>query len=396
MAGIAWILVARSSSTISDKERLRSGIDALLVGNIEEAEASLREVTQSESNVQLRRLLEGGLRLRSGNPLEALKYLSAVTMTGELRTPSLLLLGECYYRVQRHAEAELCFLRVISEEPDQVDARRWLGAIYYDLGTVKVAVRQIEHVIRLAPGDYRPHRLLGIIYHDIDDYPLAVEQFRMALSCKPPTDVETELEIVLAKSLLASGDYMSALDVIEQTHSNRYDPVAATVLAECIFGLGDVEKANAVISDVVSRRPDDRDALLLRARIEQENQSWSKAIATLEKIVGNDSHDHEARYLLATAFAQIGDEDRWRHEMALCEQAKQLKAQATDLYAQADENPTDPDIRDKLAEVCDQLGKRELAAMWRRAAKTLRTRRAMKEVSPIEDSSSPETRNPGQ
>jgi hypothetical protein len=42
------------------------------------------------------------------------------------------------------------------------------------------------------------------------------------------------------------------------------------------------------------------------------------------------------------------------------------------MYEQAMLRPTDPEIRDELAELCDKLDKHELAQVWRRAARQLR------------------------
>jgi thioredoxin-like negative regulator of GroEL len=52
----------------------------------------------------------------------------------------------------------------------------------------------------------------------------------------------------------------------------------------------------------------------------------------------------------------------------LADQTRARLDQLTDLNRQAMRNPWDADVRRRLAEVCEQIGRPDLAAMWRSAA----------------------------
>src|SRR5262245_39827989 len=72
-------------------------------------------------------LLEGGARLRSGDPSGALVALGTVRPHGKLRVPFSLMKGEALYLRGRLADAESVFRELASEHPDEAEAHRWLA-----------------------------------------------------------------------------------------------------------------------------------------------------------------------------------------------------------------------------------------------------------------------------
>ena len=55
------------------------------------------------------------------------------------------------------------------------------------------------------------------------------------------------------------------------------------------------------------------------------------------------------------------------------QQAKDRATQLTKLNIKAIREPTNADVRNELAELCETLDKPELAHMWRRAAESVRS-----------------------
>ena len=96
----------------------------------------------------------------------------------------------------------------------------------------------------------------------------------------------------------------------------------------------------------------------------------------LESLIASDPSEDEAEYLLALLFRQLKDESQYQVHLARSESIKALKTQLTELSQQAMHDPANAEVRDQLAALCDQLGLKPLAAVWRTAAASCRRRQA--------------------
>ena len=369
----AVVIAVWSTVGVTDEERFQTGLRSLLSGDVDAAAAELDGFSSDQRTLPHRRLLRGGILLRSGDVQEAHKWLSAVERQGELRTPALLLLGECYYKMKRLAEAEACFLQLVRDDPDHPDGRRWLGAIYYDFGAMQHAIDQIQHVIRLDPDDYRTHHLLGIILYDFDKFTDAIDSFREALERSPPEHLVKSIQLDLARALVKNRRFDEARNCLGEANN----PDSCAVLAECAFGEGDVAAASSLVEQSLNQAPSNHAVLMLKARIHQQLKQWRQAVEPLEQLLSQDPYDHEARYLLAMTLRHAGDSARSREEMRRMEESQLLRKRAAELYVSAIEDPQNPEHRDHLALICDELGKPRLATMWREAAEGLRVRQQM-------------------
>jgi tetratricopeptide (TPR) repeat protein len=348
---------------------ISEALTALERGDGARAEAVLLQLEGQEGCDSYVHLLRGALLMRRGADEAALDELARLEPEGNVRGPALLLTAECLYRLNRLAEAESLMRRLAAEEPDNVDARRWLGAIYYDLGANDAAIVELERVIQLAPDDFRPHRLIGLMQLDFERYTDAVEHFQHARRLTPPPRIQDELLRDLGRCLIAQHQYHEALEVLEQA------PIDASVLArrsECYWSLGDVPAAERLLSEACQMDPNARDVLYLRARLLNESGDSVQAADSLQHLLRQDPYDREAQYLLALVWRRHGDEDRYQHELARWQQLDTEYRRLVDLNSAAIRQPYDAELRVQLAEVCDALGKPELAASWRRAAETLR------------------------
>ena len=115
-----------------------------------------------------------------------------------------------------------------------------------------------------------------------------------------------------------------------------------------------------MVAEVLKALPDDREALLLRAMIAQDERDWDDAIDSLAKLLKSHPHDFEARYRLARAYAMKRDRENSEREMKLSEYSKSLKARASDLTERANIEPASVAVREALAGVCDELGESEI------------------------------------
>jgi tetratricopeptide (TPR) repeat protein len=96
------------------------------------------------------------------------------------------------------------------------------------------------------------------------------------------------------------------------------------------------------------------------------------AITIYEELLAREPHDFQTRYQLALAYQAAGDNDAYERELARYRESEVKRSELFDMYREAMQRPADFEIRDRLATLCEELGQRELAETWRKAAQSAR------------------------
>ena len=120
------------------------------------------------------------------------------------------------------------------------------------------------------------------------------------------------------------------------------------------------------------REMEKRVAILLQVDLAIDKQQTQAVIAPLQKLLTSDPHDTACRYQLAQAWQRLGQPEKYKQEMARHDTSQKLKQELTEKNLEANRAPDNAEVRDRLAELCDSLGKPGLATMWRRAAAACR------------------------
>lgn len=349
-------------------QHFETAVAALERQQIEQVADHVRALSKSPEFAPHVHLLRGGMLLRQGNAAAALDELRQTRPDGELRVPALLITGECLYRLGRLLEAERLLLQLAQEQSDNAEAHRWLGAIYYDLGAIDASIAELKQAVRLKPNDHRPHRLLGLIHYDVERYGEAITHYRRALALRPAAE-QQDIVRELAQSLVHRRDYEGALDVLKQASPNAF---VLSLESECYWSLGRPDRARETLKRARSLDSDERSSVLLDARMSIDGGQPEHAIELLRRILVNDSHDYESRYQLAIAYQRLGRSDEYEDQISLLKASKKLHEAFIKLSELANRRPRDADVRDRLAELCQRLGKTDLATMWKRAANACR------------------------
>lgn len=365
LGAVGWAVWA--SRAPSGEERFADAMGALDAQDFARISNEIDALTGLPGFEDHVHVLRGGLFLRTGAPAQALEQFARVRPEGPLRIPLLRLTGEALYLRGNLAESEACFRALAADRPEIVDAHRWLGAIYYDLGNMDAAIRELIQVTQLSPDDYRPYRMLGLIYFDFERYAEAVTAYRDALARVPPTEQRAEIVTKLAQALIQQHEYAAALDLMTKIERNP----GATRLAlqsECQWNLGRREVAWKRLEQAAALDPALRSVLVLQGRFHLEAGDPDLAEAALRKALDQDPHDFESRFLLANAYRKQGRNGEYQAELARVEASRALRIRLSELNKEAIQRPQDAQVRHDLAALCAELGKDKLAAMWRRAA----------------------------
>jgi tetratricopeptide (TPR) repeat protein len=348
--------------------RLRRGQEALHRGDLEQAQrqASALEASGATDHAHL---LRGEALYHQQRYAAALAQFNQIRDTGAIRLQAAALSGLSLLHLKARSEAERALSFVVDQQPDHLEAHRGLAVLYYDQGALSLAMHHLEIVSWLDPQDGRPHRLMGLIFKDLDHKPKAILCYQEALRRVLSSQVVDEVRLELAECLAQQGKFDQALEHLEHCRPLvAQGPQAEGLRAECLQGQGQTAAARALLDKALHAHPRYANLLRLRAKIYLDDSEPAAAVPLLEQAVASDRHDAASRYLLVGAYHGLGREDEAAEQQRLWQQSRKALAELTDLNQKALTRPWDADLLRRLAEVCRQLDKPELAAMWLRAA----------------------------
>ena len=288
---------------------------------------------------------------------------------GEFRSPALQWTGECLYALGHLTEAESCFQQLLQIHRDNTEAHRWLAAIYHDLGELNRSVEHLERLTQLAPEEHRPWRMMASIHRDFEQFLEAAHEYRAALRLPMPDSVRLEVVIELADVLIRLDEYQEALDVLA-TSAETVGTISQK--GQCHRALGNGDLARQCLDRARAVGANDVAVLRLNADLATDDKRPREAAELFEQILVQDPHNVACRYQLALARRELGDTPRYESEMEKVATSRGLLEQLTALSAKVMKEPREAKVLTEIAQVCDQLGKHDLAKSWRLAAEAVK------------------------
>jgi len=315
-----------------------------------------------------RHLLEGMVLLHSNRLLEAVQHFRLANEHPETKGLAYALSGEALYKAKRFRDAQRILVEAIRIDPSYTDARRWLAALYYDIGMMDHALEQLQAVAEQAPADPRPARLRGLIYKDFEAYERAVAEYRESLRRAPNQPDKQAVLVELAYCQLKLGRAAEALETLRRA-SPTADALA--LQAECCQLQGDEATAKKLVRDALRLDPKHLGAKLVKAALELADGDPAAAVRTLEKAAEDHPKEYLVRYKLIQAYERAGRKDLARGQVQAMNELRQLRTQFAELHNKAMKDPVSADIRYQLGVLANKLGKPELAYTWFTAALAL-------------------------
>lgn len=368
------ILWMPSTPPETPHKRIELALSSLKSGDLTTFSKIRRSFQNDSQSKEYESLFEGLVALKQGEWEVADQKLESIDPNSDLRSFSLLARAEALYRMGRLSDAERVLRQMLREESQNLDAHRLLGAIYYDLGSYDLALEHLESVVEQDPDSLGSHHLMGIMYQDFKRENEASEHFQAALALNPPEAIRQKLLLALTQSLIAIKEYSKALDLAKSaTPSQR----SFALQARCLWNLDRKKEARTIIQNAPTNGSPDRFLCLMELQILQTDRNWEQAVEIATAFLEHDPYDTEIRYQLAQSYARLNRQVDYEREISRFQRHIEFENQLTELNHQAIQNPRDPIVRDQLAEVCDSLGKQELAEMWREAAQNCREGQAL-------------------
>jgi tetratricopeptide (TPR) repeat protein len=339
------------------REALKAGDDDVVLAESE----FLSQTAGFESHAKL---LRGLLLVRKGKLADAL---SELALAGDDATvvEASSNAAKCFYQLGQYVNTIDAANVALSRDASAIDARRWLAAAYYDLGAVGSAVAELEQISREAKGDSRPDRLLGLISKDSEQYQKAIAHYRESLRRDPKQPDREKILNELAESLVKQNLFAEAMSVLKESQRSA---LVLTLEADCQYALGETTKAHELLSQAI--RLDGRcvPAKLSQGKLFLDAGQADQAELILNEAVQLDPFNRVTHLQLSQALRQLGKSQKADDELQRSQEIKSLEREFTDLHETAMQQPLDAEVRYRLGELAEKLGKPELSKMWFRTA----------------------------
>lgn len=375
-ATLAGVWGWRSGSRHTPEEMVQQGLLAVQKQDWPEVLRCANELKRDPKFAKERHLFRGIYYLKTEAAAVALKEFQRLEPVGVIREPALLYAGEALYRLDRILEAEFMFDALAAEHPEHVDAHRWLAGIAHDLGDMNRSMDELKLLIRLEPSDYRPYMLQGQMHVDLELYRDAVDDYARAEALHPPESVLAEILPEMARSQIQIREYTAARETLARAPRSA---LVSALDAECRLNLGDEPGARLQLEDALERDPELTYALRLLGRLELDAGHPGAALEPLRKVVELDRSDHESQHQLAQALRLTGKISEANDAARQAARTIEINHQLTELLRESIGSPQDADLRERMAKLCDELGKPKLSAMWRKAALVCRQRLSVRQ-----------------
>jgi tetratricopeptide (TPR) repeat protein len=365
---LAGFVAVRWYQTSRPDYRLERGRAAVREADFAAAEEMVRRL-ETAGHTDHAHLLQAAIHLELGRPNDAAGEIERIKST-DLLVEGALLHGEWLIR---HgvgpAEAAKDFLFVLSKRPDNLVAHRGLATIHYDQGAWALAVVHLLRWAELDPSDGRHYRFIGRIYYEGDHFALAILAYRKALRANLAEATVQNVKEELAECLVKQSLYSEALPVLEEC-GPRADTVPALIAlrADSLAGVGKTAEAEALLDKALQRHPHAIELLRVRGKLLTSAQKPAEAAKLLEQVLAHDPHDTTSRYQLTLAYELLDRRDEAAKHRTILEETKEGMVALTKLIQEAGEKPFDTALQKRLADMCERMGRPELAQRWLRAA----------------------------
>jgi tetratricopeptide (TPR) repeat protein len=302
--------------------------------------------------------------------LDALGEFTEVLDGDPWAAEATVLASECLVRLGDRQSAEMALSSLVERQPDNLDAHRWLAAIYVDVNATTLAVPHLREWIRLDAKDPRPYRWLCLITRDTEEgYSEAIQLYRKMLQLDLDGGERAGVLKELAETQIAAqADYPRALETLAEGPQAFQDrPSIRLLRAECLLGLGKVDEARRIVDGVLRENPNLTNAMLFRAKIYLQDDQPNFAIPLLEKLVSLHPNNSKARQALILAYRSMKDDRRAAEQKRFLDTMLASRGRFLELQSLAANDPWNGRARLEMAVLNSSINYSEALA-WIRFA----------------------------
>lgn len=280
---------------------------------VQEAERLAKEVLDKEPGNIEGHILMGSVLYTQNHKDKAFEQLNRAIELDPQRVESYLSMARFYLYTRERDKAEELYKRAISVNPNSALVHTEYGKFLTQSNRPVEAEAELRKAVEVAPADRNAHFMLASFYLVNRQFDKAEEAYKAmaALQADRP-----ESQAVLA-------DFYSSINRTDESVKIYQDILAKSPdfmqgryrLAEILLMRGDMQGANTQIEEALKKDKQDRQALLLRARMRAQGgqvDGMKSAIEDLNEVLRQEPNSQRALYFLARINLTLGQIDKAR------------------------------------------------------------------------------------
>lgn len=218
----------------------------------------------------------------------------------------------------------------------------------------------------LDPSDARPLEAAADVHRRRSELAKATEAYRDALKLSLSPKLAYRIRSELAGILIELGQVGPARKEMDHLlQDGTPDAKLRLKHANLLRIERRWEDSLAELQHLLSVDGDMTGALMLRGILHLDMGEFDKARDDLERVVSKDPYNKEAHYKLSQALLRLNRPEEAEEHLEISNRLTAAATEALNLVSRADGKPIDQQRRQRLAELYEQLGKRDLAEHWR-------------------------------
>lgn len=277
----------------------------------DEASRLADEVLQKDPNHIEGHILKGTIRFTEGDRAGALAELTKALDLNPQRVESLMSLGLYYRQTGDAAKAEELYQRALSIDDRSALVHLEYARFFVQQNRMDKAEEQFRRAVEVDAQNREAHRTLVSFYiqqKQFDRAEQAARAFAALDNGKP------EGTAVMGDFYSQVGRPEDAARAFQETITKFPDYTQARYrLGELLMQKGDTAGASAQAEEVLKKNPNDKQALLLRARVRMNGGAQVKdAVEDLKQVLKQEPHDQAGLYYMADANVRLNQIEQAR------------------------------------------------------------------------------------
>ena len=310
------------STVRHDKDNLEARVklgNYYLVGSrgrsdvIAEAEQLAKDVLAKDPNHIEGHILMGGVLFAQQQKEKAFAELNRAIELDPNRVESYLSLGRFYSNNKENEKAEEIYKKAISVNANSSVAHTEYGKFLTQMNRPAEAEAELVKAVEVGPTDRNAHFVLASYYLVNRRFDKAEESYKALAGLQPD---KPDGRAVLADFYSMINRTDEAVKIYQDIVSKAPDYIHGRYrLGEILLRRGDPQGANAQIGEVLKKDQNDRQALLLRARLRAQAgnpDNLKSAIEDLKNVLRQEPNSRPALYFMAQIHFTLGLLDQAR------------------------------------------------------------------------------------
>lgn len=254
-------------------------------GKLSEAETAARHyLAQNATSADAHYLLGEILFLEK----KARESLGEFTEAAKYRTPTateLMIVGSDYVLLADYRDADKWFSKVVSWEPNNLQAWYYLGRTKYNENRFEEAIETFQHLLQLDPKNVKAEDNLGLSYEGLGRNEEAAAAYRTAIAWQKDTaKQEPGPYLDLGTLLVETGKPADGLPLLLRAASLKGDdPKVHNQLGKAYLHLNQLANSQAELEKAVALAPDNASEHFLLGQIFHKEGQEDKAKAEMAR-----------------------------------------------------------------------------------------------------------------